>query len=140
MAKFPSAVRAPNEAKQASSRKLISIVDDDQSIREAMESLIRSVGFRTEVFASAEDFLKWKERESTACLILDVRLPGISGLELQRLLTSVRSRIPVIFITAHGDAQTRERAIAAGAVEFLQKPFSEEALLEAVRAALPKSQ
>ena len=140
MAKFPSAVRAPNEAKQASSRKLISIVDDDQSIREAMESLIRSVGFRTQVFASAEDFLKWKERESTACLILDVRLPGISGLELQRLLTSVRSRIPVIFITAHGDAQTRERAIAAGAVEFLQKPFSEEALLEAVRAAIPKSQ
>ena len=139
MAKFPSAVRAPNEAKQASSRKLISIVDDDQSIREAMESLIRSVGFRTQVFASAEDFLKWKERESTACLILDVRLPGISGLELQRLLTSVRSRIPVIFITAHGDAQTRERAIAAGAVEFLQKPFSEEALLDAVRAALPKS-
>jgi len=139
MAKFPSAVRAPSEAKQASSRKLISIVDDDQSIREAMESLIRSVGFRTEVFASAEDFLKWKERESTACLILDVRLPGISGLELQRLLTSIRSRIPVIFITAHGDAQTRERAIAAGAVEFLQKPFSEEALLDAVRAALPKS-
>ena len=139
MAKFPSAVRAPSEAKQASSRKLISIVDDDQSIREATESLIRSVGFRTEVFASAEDFLKWKERESTACLILDVRLPGISGLELQRLLTSVRSRIPVIFITAHGDAQTRERAIAAGAVEFLQKPFSEEALLEAVHAALPKS-
>jgi len=118
---------------------VISIVDDDQSIREAMESLIRSVGYRTEIFASAEDFLKWENRDRTACLILDLRLPGMSGLELQGILTSARARIPIIFITAHGDEQARGRALAAGAVEFLTKPFSEEALLQAVRAAVKPS-
>ena len=118
---------------------VISIVDDDQSIREAIESLIRSVGFSTETFASAEDFLKWEDRETTSCLILDLRLPGMSGLELQRILTSARARIPIVYVTAHGDEQARDRALAAGAVEFLRKPFSEDSLLEAVRAALKRS-
>ncbi len=115
---------------------LISIVDDDESIREAIQSLLRSVGFRAKTFASAEQFLQFDQIENTACLILDVRMPGMSGLELQRRLMATQCRIPIVFVTAHGDEEARSRALQEGAVEFLLKPFSEEALLNAIQAAL----
>jgi FixJ family two-component response regulator len=89
---------------------LIAVVDDDEAIREAIQSLIRSVGLRAAVFASAEDFLQDGQRQATACLILDVRMPRMSGLELQRQLATANSPMPIIFITAHGDAETRARA------------------------------
>ena len=116
---------------------LISIVDDDESIREAIQSLLRSVGFRAKTFASAEQFLQSDQIETTACLILDVRMPGMSGLELQRRLIATQCRIPIVFVTAHGDEEARSRALREGAVEFLLKPFSEEALLNAIQVALP---
>ena len=115
---------------------LISIVDDDESMREALQSLLRSVGFRAKTFASAEQFLQSDEIETTACLILDVRMPGMSGLELQRRLMATQCRIPIVFVTAHGDEEARSRALQEGAVEFLLKPFSEEALLNAIQVAL----
>jgi FixJ family two-component response regulator len=118
---------------------LIAVVDDDEAIREATESLIRSVGFRAVVFPSAEDFLGSNHLQDTACLIVDVRMPGMSGLELQQRLTTANYSIPIIFITAHGDADTRARALRAGAVAFLDKPFSDDALLRAVQAALQSS-
>ena len=115
----------------------ISIVDDDESIREALQSLLRSVGFRAKTFASAEQFLQFDQIETTACLILDVRMPGMSGLELQRRLIATQCRIPIVFVTAHGDEEVRSLALQEGAVEFLLKPFSEEALLNAIQVALP---
>jgi FixJ family two-component response regulator len=116
---------------------LISIVDDDESIREALQSLLRSVGFKVKTFASAEQFLQSDQIETTACLILEVRMPGMSGLELQRRLMATQRRIPIVVVTAHGDEEVRSRALQEGAVEFLLKPFSEEALLNAIQAALP---
>jgi FixJ family two-component response regulator len=123
-----------------SERSLIAVVDDDEAIREATESLIRSVGFKAAVYASAEEFLRSSHLQVTACLIVDVRMPGMSGLDLQRQLATANYCIPIIFITAHGDADTRTRALRAGAVAFLDKPFSDEALLGAVQAALQSSQ
>ena len=118
-------------------RSLISVVDDDVSVREALQSLLRSVGFAVKVFASAEEFLKSDCLRDTGCLILDVRMPGMSGIELHRHLVASHSEVPVIFITAHGSEQeTRSRAIRDGAVDYLSKPFSEDALLNAVRTAL----
>ena len=116
--------------------KLVAIVDDDDSIRSALQGLLKAVGLSSQAFASAEEFLKSGQQHQTACLITDIRMPGISGLELQARLNAEHSRIPTIFITAHGDAQMRMRALRAGAVEFLAKPFDDEALLETVRAAL----
>ena len=116
---------------------LITVVDDDAAIREAVQSLIRSVGLRAEGFTSAQDFLQSGHLPDTACLIVDVRMPGMSGLELQQPLTAAQCPLPILFITAHGDAETRARALSAGAVGFLDKPFSEEVLLRAVQAALP---
>lgn len=115
---------------------LISIVDDDESMREAIQSLLRSVGFRAKTFASGEQFLQSDQIENTACLILDVRMPGMSGLELQRRLMATQCRIPIVFVTAHGEEEARSRALQEGAVDFLLKPFSEEALLNAIQAAL----
>ena len=115
---------------------LIAIVDDDESIREAIQSLLRSVGFRAKTFASGEQFLQSDQIENTACLILDVRMPGMSGLELQRRLMATQCRIPIVFVTAHGEEEARSRALQEGAVDFLLKPFSEEALLNAIQAAL----
>jgi FixJ family two-component response regulator len=115
---------------------VISIVDDDDSVREAIESLLKSVGHRVELFASAEEFLNLGSRQETACLILDVRMPGMSGLELQGRLATANRSIPIIFISAHSDENARARALAAGAIEFLQKPFSEETLLDAINAGL----
>jgi FixJ family two-component response regulator len=115
---------------------LISVVDDDDSVRESLRGLIRSVGFAAAVFASAEEFLNSDHLRNTDCLILDVRMPGMNGLELQRRLAASHMSIPVIFITAHGDEETRVRALNGGAVDYLLKPFSEEALLNAINTAL----
>jgi FixJ family two-component response regulator len=116
--------------------KLIVIVDDDDSMRSAIEGLLRSVGLPAQAFASAEDFLKSGQQHLATCLIADIRMPGMSGLELQAHLNTERCRIPTIFITAHGDEKMRLQALRAGAVEFLSKPFDDEALLDSVRAAL----
>lgn len=115
---------------------LISIVDDDESVREALKSLIESVGFRTEVFSSGEDFLNSDHFGDTDCLIVDVRMPGMSGLELQERLNAVHSLIPLIFISAHGDEEARARALQAGAIDFLQKPFSADSLFRAIDVSL----
>jgi FixJ family two-component response regulator len=119
--------------------RVISIVDDDESVREAIESLMRSVGLNAQVFASAEDFLHSHHPEDTSCLILDMRMPGMSGLELQRRLAAGGYRIPIIFISARRDDQIRAQALRAGAVDFLFKPFSEQALVTAVHTALGQS-
>ncbi len=115
---------------------LISVVDDDDSVRESLGGLIRSVGFAVSVFASAEEFLNSDALRNTDCLILDVRMQGMNGLELQRQLGASHCKIPIIFITAQGDGEERSRALNGGAVEYLLKPFSEEALLKAIDAAL----
>lgn len=114
---------------------LISIVDDDASVRKSLSGLVRSVGFAAEAFASAEEFLASGNVRDTHCLILDVRMPGMGGLELQRRLTADDCAVPVVFITAHGDAASRAQALEAGAVDYLLKPFSEEALLGAIQAS-----
>lgn len=115
---------------------LIVIVDDDASMRDALTSLLRSVGWRTAGFASAEAFLQSGQVHTTACLLLDVQLPGVSGLELQRQLRSRQARMPIIFITAYGNEAMRAEALQAGAVAFFAKPFDDTALLEAIHAAL----
>jgi FixJ family two-component response regulator len=117
-------------------RPLISVVDDDHSMREAVSSLIQSVGMRVESFGSTEEFVQCDHMGEIACLILDVKMPGMSGLELQRHLASAQQRIPIIFVTGHGDDIMRKQALNAGAVEFLYKPFSDESLLSAVNSAL----
>ena len=120
---------------------LISIVDDDLLVREGLISLLRSAGFATQAFASAEEFLSLAHRDDIACLILDVGLPGISGLELQSQLTATVSnhRTPVVFMTARDDEATRQRALKGGAVDFLHKPVRREALLNAVLLALQQN-
>ena len=115
---------------------LIAIVDDDASIRDALTSLLRAVGWRAEGFATAEAFLQSGQVHTTACLLLDVRLPGSSGLELQRQLRSSQDHLPIIFITAHGNDAMRAQALHAGAVAFFAKPFHDTALLEAIHTAL----
>ncbi len=122
-----------------SENPLIAVVDDDASMRGALRNLLRSVGFRAAAFASAEEFLQASQIQDTACAIVDVRMPGMSGLELQQHLATIQYPIPLIFITAHGDAEARARALRAGAVDFLYKPFSEEALLRAIQSALQAS-
>jgi FixJ family two-component response regulator len=116
--------------------KLVAIVDDDASMRDALQGLLKAGGLPAQAFASAEEFLKSGQQRQTACLIADIRMPGMSGLELQAQLKAEHCRIPTIFITAHGDAKLRMQALRAGAVEFLAKPFHDEALLESVRGAL----
>jgi FixJ family two-component response regulator len=115
---------------------LISIIDDDDALRSSLENLIRSIGLRAQGFSSAEAFLRSNQVHETGCLILDVRMPGMSGLELERLMTVSNSRLPIIFITAHQDEGRRTQALKAGAVAFLYKPFYEEELLNAIDAAL----
>jgi FixJ family two-component response regulator len=114
------------------------VVDDDSSMREALSSLIRSIGMRVLTFASAQEFLEFEVNESPACLVLDVRLPGLSGLDLQRELATSQRRLPIIFITGHGDIPMSVRAMKAGASEFLPKPFREEDLLDAIRFSLKR--
>jgi FixJ family two-component response regulator len=116
--------------------KYVAIVDDDDSMRGALQGLLKAVGLPAQAFASAEGFLESGQQHEIACLITDIRMPGMSGLELQAKLNAENCRIPIIFITAHGDAKMRMQALRAGAVEFLAKPFDDEVLLESVRAAL----
>src|ERR1700680_1269382 len=116
--------------------KLVAILDDDESMRTALQGLLKAVGLPAQAFASAEEFLVSGQQFKTACLIADIRMPGMSGLELQAKLNAERCKIPIIFITAHGDERMRMRALRAGAVDFLAKPFDDEILLESVRAAL----
>jgi len=119
-----------------SSSQLIAIVDDDRSIQRALKDLMESAGLTAQSFGSAEEFLESDLRNQTGCLVADVRMPGMSGLELQAKLKAEGSRIPIIFITAHADAKMKLQAIKAGAVEFLFKPFDDEVLLMKIRAAL----
>jgi FixJ family two-component response regulator len=118
---------------------LISIVDDDDALKGSLENLIRSAGFRAQGFSSAEAFLASNKLHETACLILDVRMPGMSGFKLQRVLAAANSHLPIIFISAHADDDPRTRALEAGAVAFLNKPFYEEELLNAIDLALKGS-
>ena len=115
---------------------LVAIVDDDESVRSALQGLMKAEGLPARAFASAEEFLSSGQQHNTACLITDIRMPGMSGLDLQARLNSEHRRIPIIFITAHGDTNMRMQALRAGAVEFLAKPFSDDVLLDHVRAAL----
>ena len=116
--------------------QMVAIVDDDDLMRTALLGLLKSAGLLAQAFASADQFLRSGDQHDTACLITDIRMPGMSGLELQAQLNADQCRIPTIFITAHGDAKMRMQAMRAGAVEFLAKPFNDEALLESVRAAM----
>lgn len=120
---------------QTKAKKVV-IVDDDESMRSALLGLLKVLGLPAQAFASAEEFLTSGQQNQCSCLIADIRMPGMSGLELQARLNAERCRIPTIFITAHGDTKMRMQAMRAGAVEFLAKPFDDEALLESVRAAL----
>jgi FixJ family two-component response regulator len=119
---------------------IVYVVEDDGAVREALSSLIRSVGLRVEVFSSAREFLRANRPDAPACLVLDVRLPGLSGMDLQRELTSADNPIPIIFITGHGDIPMSVRAMKAGAVEFLPKPFRDQDLLDAIHQALARSE
>jgi FixJ family two-component response regulator len=117
---------------------MVFIVDDDGGMRAAMQRVLKSVGLRSEAFAAAKDFLQRTPHDGPSCLILDVRLPGISGLELQRKLIEADVHIPIIFITAHGDIPMSVRAMKSGAVEFLTKPFRDQDLLDAIHQALER--
>jgi FixJ family two-component response regulator len=117
---------------------IVFIVDDDASVRRSTERLIRSAGLKVQAFASAREFLNNPRAEGPACLVLDVRLPGLSGIELQREMVQSGIHIPIIFITGHGDIPMTVRAMKAGAVEFLTKPFRSRSLLDAVRAAIER--
>src|SRR3979411_2408082 len=114
----------------------VAIVDDDDLMRSALQGLLKAAGLPARAFASAEEFLQSGQQQETGCLITDIRMPGMSGLDLQAKLNAEHCRIPTIFITAHGDARIRMQALRAGAVEFLAKPFDDEVLIESVRAAL----
>jgi FixJ family two-component response regulator len=118
--------------------RLVAIVDDDESLQNALQDLIESDGLSTLCFGSAEQFLDSEARYKAACLIADIRMPGMSGLELQAKLKAEGCRTPIIFITAHGDAEMRTLAMGDGAVEFLTKPFNDAVLLEAVHSALER--
>jgi len=118
--------------------KFVAVVDDDDLVRTAMQGLLKSVGLAARVYASGEEFLDSGHYQDTACLIADISMPGMSGLDLQARLNAECCRIPTIFITAHGDEEMRLQAMRAGAVEFLPKPFDDEFLVESVRAALER--
>jgi FixJ family two-component response regulator len=122
------------------SSPIVYVVDDDGSVREALASLIGSVALSVECFASPQEFLRRRKRDGPSCLVLDVRMPGVSGLDLQRELARMGQAIPIIFISAHGDIPMAVRAMKAGAVEFLAKPFRDQDLLDAIRQALDRDQ
>jgi FixJ family two-component response regulator len=123
---------------QPEAQSIVFVVDDDASLRDALRSLLRSVGLRVEVFGSTADFLKSRLRDAVSCLVLDLRLPGVSGLDFQAELAKAGIHIPIIFITGHGDIPMTVRAMKAGAVEFLAKPFRDQDLLDAVQVALER--
>ena len=118
---------------------IVFVVDDDVSVRESLESLIRCEGWQPETFASAQEFLAYPRVRIPNCLVLDVSLPGLNGLELQRIVANERTDMPIIFITGHGDVPMTVQAMKAGAVEFLTKPFNDDVLLTAIRGALERS-
>src|SRR5882672_6480675 len=115
------------------------VVDDDESVREALGSLVRSAGLGVATYATAQDFLAGPRADGPSCLVLDVQLPGLSGLDLQRRMAEANLEIPIIFITGHGDVPTSVQAMKAGAVEFLTKPFKDDVLLDAIRGAIERS-
>jgi FixJ family two-component response regulator len=118
---------------------IIAIVDDDEPLREALGSVLKAAGFLIDTFASAEELIEFPRRREIACLILDVRLPGMSGIELQRRLSESGCTIPIIFVTAHGDASLRDMLLKAGAASFLNKPVRSDTLLREIYAALEKT-
>jgi FixJ family two-component response regulator len=118
----------------------VCVVDDDTSVREALGGLLRAAGFAVEAFASAQEFLARPPSDLPGCLVLDVRLPGLSGLDLQQRMAELNIEMPIVFITGHGDVPTSVRAMKAGAVEFLTKPFGERELLDAIRQAIDRDQ
>ena len=120
------------------SKPIVFVVDDDTAIREALASLIGSIGLRVECFASSQEFLRRRNIDGPSCLVLDVRMPGLSGFELQRELDRAQRSIPIIYITAHGDIPMAVQAMKAGAIDFLSKPFRDEDLLDAIRKALDR--
>jgi FixJ family two-component response regulator len=126
-----------NKAKETEAT--VFIVDDDAPLRESLRNLIRSVGLRVELFASAQEFLQSRQPDAPSCLVLDVRMPGLSGLDLQKQTSEAGLEIPIIFITGHGDVPMTVRAMKAGAVEFLTKPFRDQDLLDAIQQALERS-
>jgi len=117
---------------------VVYVVDDDRAIREATRSLLASVGLQVQTFGTAQEFLRAKRPDAPACLVLDVRLPGLSGLDLQRELASAGSPIPIVFVTGHGDVPMSVQAMKAGAVEFLTKPFRDQQLLDAIQQAIER--
>ena len=117
---------------------IVWVVDDDASVREALRSLIRSAGLRVVTLASADEFLARPRVEAPSCLVLDVRMPHLSGLDLQKRMAEISLQIPIVFITGHGDVPTSVRAMKAGAVEFLTKPFDDQDLLEAIQQAIKR--
>ena len=122
-----------------SNDQIIGVVDDDESVRLAIRSLLRSLGFQVEMFGSAEGLFGSARLEDIACLIVDVRLPGMSGLDLQRQLVAAHSELPIVFISAHDDPVARRQALADGALALLRKPFSENALIDAVHSGLARA-
>jgi FixJ family two-component response regulator len=122
----------------SSEQPVVFIVDDDASVRKGLTNLMRSVGLKVEAFGTAQEFLAANRPDAPGCLVLDVRLPGLSGLDLQRQLLEADIQMPIIFITGHGDIQMSVEAMKAGAVEFLTKPFREQALLDAVQQAIER--
>ena len=118
--------------------RFVAIVDDDEAMLDALKGLLKEAGFPARAFASAEEFLDSGEQQHTGCLIADIRMPGMSGLDLQTRLKADNIDIPIIFITAHGDEHMRMQALRSGAVQFLAKPFDDEVLIESVRAALDR--
>lgn len=120
------------------SDSIIAIVDDDPSVREGLSSLIRSVGLRVKTFASAQEFLSRSDAETPSCLVLDLQMPGLSGLDLQKQMAEAEMEIPIVFLTGHGDIPASVRAMKAGAVEFLTKPFEEQELLRAIEEAIER--
>ena len=125
-------------AKSREPKAVIAIVDDDPSVREGLDSLIRSAGWAVETFASAQEFLARRGAEMPSCVVLDLQLPGLSGLDLQKRMADAGMEIPIDFLTGHGDIPASVQAMKAGAVEFLTKPFDEEELLQAIREALER--
>jgi FixJ family two-component response regulator len=123
----------------SSDEPIVFVVDDDRSIRDATRSLLASVGLRVETFRTAQEFLAAHRPDAPACLVLDVRMPGLSGLDLQRELSATKTPIPIIFITGHGDVPMSVDAMKAGAVEFLTKPFRDQQLLDAIQIALERN-
>jgi FixJ family two-component response regulator len=118
---------------------LVVVIDDDELVRESVSDLLRTVGLQSKLFASVADFMKWKRPDAPCCLVLDVRLPGLSGLDFQAELNRGNARIPIVFMTAHGDIPMSVRAMKGGAIDFLSKPFRDQDMIDAVQAGLEEA-